>query len=232
MASFSTHTDLEQRTYVKFRTILEIPSKDIHEELVTVCGHEALSYSTVRRWVNCFRKGRTSVEDAPRPGAPKLAINEEKIAKVETFIEWSPYSSVEEVATYADISTGSAHTILTTELLLRKVNVRWVPHSLTMKQKDQRVQMAKQNLEIYDKADSRRLLEIVTGDETWISLSIPIRKQEGKVWLGKGEIPPSVTVSDFRAEKVLYCIFFDGLGPVAQIPVPKGQTLTGHFTHQ
>ena len=34
-------------------------------------------------------------------------------------------------------------------------------------------------------------------------------------------------MSDFRAPKVLYCIFFDGLGPVAQIPVPKGQTLTG-----
>ena len=29
--------------------------------------------------------------------------------------------------------------------------------------------------------------------------------------------------------KVLYCIFFDGLGSVAQIPLPKGQTLTGQF---
>ena len=46
----------------------------------------------------------------------------------------------------------------------------------------------------------------------------------------KGEVIPSaVCVSDFRAPKVLYCIFFDGLGPVAQIPVPKGQTLTGQF---
>ena len=53
--------------------------------------------------------------------------------------------------------------------------------------------------------------------------------QDGRVWLKKGEVLPAVCVSDFRAPKVLYCIFFDGLGPVAQIPVPKGQTLTGQF---
>ena len=62
------------------------------------------------------------------------------------------------------------------------------------------------------------------------TIQTTIRKQDGRVWLKKGEVPPAVCVSDFRAPKVLYCIFFDGLGPVAQIPVPKGQTLTGQFT--
>ncbi|KAI6647535.1 Transposase [Oopsacas minuta] len=74
---------------------------------------------------------------------------------------------------------------------------------------------------------SQKRIEIVTGDETWIPLSPPIRKQDGKVWLTKGEAFPAVCVSDFRAEKVLCCIYFDALDPVAQIPVPKGQTLTG-----
>ena len=73
------------------------------------------------------------------------------------------------------------------------------------------------------------IYKIVTGDETWIQFKPPIRKQDGRVWLKKGEVPPAVCVSDFRAPKVLYYIFFDGLGPVAQIPVPKGQTLTGQF---
>ena len=36
-------------------------------------------------------------------------------------------------------------------------------------------------------------------------------------------------MSDFRTPNVLDCIFIDGLRPVAQIPVPKGQTLTGLF---
>ncbi|KAI6651425.1 Transposase [Oopsacas minuta] len=202
MASCPNFSELEQRTYIKFRTILEIPPKSIHDELATICGEDILSYSTVRRWVSLFREGRTSVQDAPRPGAPKLATNNDKLSEVREYVESFPHSSVEEVANYVGISTGSAHTILKADLELRKVQ---------------------------EGSDPRRLLEIVTGDETWIQFKPPIRKQDGKVWLKKGEVPPAVCVSDFRAPKVLYCIFFDGLGPVAQIPVPKGQTLTGQF---
>ncbi|KAI6647106.1 Transposase [Oopsacas minuta] len=81
---------------------------------------------------------------------------------------------------------------------------------LNFPQKAARLQMAEENLEIYEGSDPRR-------------------KQDGRVWLKKGEVTPAVCISDFRAPKVLYWIFFDGLGPVTQIPVPKGQTLTGQF---
>ena len=229
MASCPNYSEIEQRTYVKFRTILEIPAKSIYEELAMICGEDSLSYSTVRRWVNLFREGRASVQDAPRPGAPKLATNSDKLSEVKEYVDSFPHSSVEDVANNAGISTGSAHAILKSELELRKVQVRWVPHCLTSPQKAARLEMAKENLRIYERCDPRRLLEIVTGDETWIQFKPSIRKQDGRVWLKKGEVPPAVCVSDFRAPKVLYCIFFDGLGPVAQIPVPKGQTLTGQF---
>ncbi|KAI6648146.1 Transposase [Oopsacas minuta] len=203
--------------------------QSIHNELATICGEDTLSYSTVRRWVSLFREGRTSVQDAPRPGAPKLVTNNDKLSEVKEYVESFPHSSVEEVANYVGISTRSAHTILKADLELRKIQVRWIPHCLTFPQKAARLQMAKENLEIYEGSDPRRLLEIVTGDETWIQFKPPIRKQDGRVWLKKGKVPPAVYVSDFRAPKVLYCIFFDGLGPVAQIPVPKGETLTGQF---
>ncbi|KAI6647070.1 Transposase [Oopsacas minuta] len=108
---------------MKFRTLLEIPSKAIHEDLVAVCGDEALYYSTVRRWVNLFRDRRSSVEDAPRSGGPKLSTNEDKTSEVVRLIEYYPSSSVEDIASYANISTGNAHTNLTAELESRKVQV-------------------------------------------------------------------------------------------------------------
>ena len=37
------------------------------------------------------------------------------------------------------------------------------------------------------------------------------------------------TSTDFRAKKVLYAITFDAYGPLAQVCVPKGQTVTGKF---
>ncbi|KAI6651944.1 hypothetical protein LOD99_4823 [Oopsacas minuta] len=89
-------------------------------------------------------------------------------------------------------------------LELRKVQVRWVPLSLTFKQKEDRFKMCERNPEIYERVDPRRLFEIVAGDVTWIPLSPPIRKQDGKVWLKEGEVPPALCVSDIRAAKFLY----------------------------
>ena len=51
-------------------------------------------------------------------------------------------------------------------------------------------------------------------------------------WQGmakEGRDTPSCLCVRLPYPKVLYCIFFDGLGPVVQITVPKGQTLTGQF---
>ena len=145
----------EQRTNTKFRTILEIPPKSIHDELVTICRDNALSYSTVRRWINLLSEGRASVEDAQRPGAPKLATNQDNLPEVNTFIKSFHKSSVEDVANHVNISTGSAHTILMTELELRKVQVRWVPHCLSLPQKAARLQMAIKHLAIYEQGDPR-----------------------------------------------------------------------------
>ncbi|KAI6657084.1 hypothetical protein LOD99_15870 [Oopsacas minuta] len=109
-----------------------------------------LSYSTIRRWVSLFREGRTSVQDAPRPGAPKLATNNDKLSEVKEYVASFPHSSVEEVANCVGISTGSAHTILNTDLELRKVQMRWMRHCLTFPQNAARLQIAKENLEIYE----------------------------------------------------------------------------------
>ncbi|KAI6657083.1 Transposase [Oopsacas minuta] len=51
-------------------------------------------------------------------------------------------------------------------------------------------------------------------------------------WQGmakEGRGTPSCLCVRLPCPEVLYCILFDDLGPVAQIPVPKGQTLTGQF---
>ena len=54
------------RYYMKIRTILEIDSKTIHEEFVTVLGSSAPSYTTVTRWTKRFRQGREDVNIHPR----------------------------------------------------------------------------------------------------------------------------------------------------------------------
>ena len=62
-------------------------------------------------------------------------------------------------------------------------------------------------------------------DQTGISLA----KESNKVWKESQSDPPMIAKPDFRTAKIMYSIFFDGRGPVAQILVPKGRTVTGNF---
>ncbi|KAI6659627.1 Transposase [Oopsacas minuta] len=73
--------------------------------------------------------------------------------------------------------------------------------------------MAKENLEISEGSYPKRLIEIVTGYEARIQFKPPIRKQDSRIWLKNGEVPPAVLCPN----------------PVAQIPIPNGQILTGKF---
>ena len=79
MASKSSIIEQEQRVYIKFRSLLKDSNRNIHNDLVEVCGDQVLAYSTVRIWAQLFREGRDSFEDEPRTGRPKSATCEPSI---------------------------------------------------------------------------------------------------------------------------------------------------------
>ena len=112
---------------------------------------------------------------------------------------------------------------------LRKICARWVPHLLTDEQKQSRVRFAPQVIEKYDKCDPHHLEEIVTGDETWIYHFQPNSKAKNKVWVSSGGHRPVIARRCKTSNRMLYAIFFDWKGPVLQIPVPKGSSVTGKF---
>ena len=104
-----------------------------------------------------------------------------------------------------------------------------MPHLLTDKQKQSRVRLASQVTEKYDKCDPRRLEEIVTGDETWIYHFQTDSKAKNKVWVSSEGDRPVIARRCKTSNHMLYAIFFDSKGPVLQIPVPKGSSVTGKF---
>ena len=119
--------------------------------------------------------------------------------------------------------------ILPEQLGLHKICAHWVPHLLTDEQKQSRVRLASQVIEKYDKCDPRRLQEIVTGDETWIYYFQPDSKAKNKVWVSSEGDRPVIVRRCKTSNRMLYAIFFDSKGPVLQIPVPKGSSVTGKF---
>ena len=68
MTSKSSNFEQEQRGYIRFRSTLKNTKMNIHTELFSVCGDEALSFTTFKRWVKLIREGRETTEDRPRAG--------------------------------------------------------------------------------------------------------------------------------------------------------------------
>ena len=104
-----------------------------------------------------------------------------------------------------------------------------MPHLLTDEQKQSQVRLASQVIEKYDKCDPHRLEDIVTGDETWIYHFQPDSKAKNKVWVSSEADRPDIACRCKTSNRMLYAIFFDLKGPVLQIPVPKGSSVTGKF---
>ena len=119
--------------------------------------------------------------------------------------------------------------ILRERLGLCKICTRWVRHLLTDEQKQSRVRLALQVIKKYDKCDPRRLEEIVTRDETWIYHFQPNSKAKNKVWVSSEGDTLVIARRCKSSNRMLYAIFFDSKGPVLQIPVPKGSSVTGKF---
>jgi len=79
-----------------------------------------------------------------RCGGPATSVNEETVEEVNKHVMSDRRLSVCYIATSVGISTGSVHSILTDNLLMKKVSARWVPGMLTDPQKANRVDASTQ----------------------------------------------------------------------------------------
>ena len=180
----------------------------------------------VCKWVHGFNDGRESIDNDPRVGRPVLVLTEKNVATVKTLIEKDAHYTVKEIEELSGIHLSSVFEILRERLGLHKICARWVPHLLTDEQKQSRVRPASQVIEKYDKCDPRCLEEIVTSDETWIYHFQPDSKAKNKVWVSSEGDRPVIACRCKTSNRMLYVIFFDSKGPVLQIPVQKGSSVT------
>lgn len=223
----STLSETEFRAYIKVRTFLGASATSIHEDLTKACPSTAPSYATVTLWMRRFREGRQSLEDDPRSGRPISATSDENIQRIRDLIHDDPFLTVSDIEDIVDISRERIYAILTESLRLKKVCSRWIPHVLSPAQKQERVETATSLLNRFRRMGNSAMLDITTGDETWIHYYEPKRKQQNMVWIAEGEHPPQIAKRERTRDKVMYAIFFNGNGPIAQIPVPSGSTVTG-----
>lgn len=202
---------------------------DSHENLQVAFGRCAPSRSTIFNWFKEFKRGRLNLKDAPRSGRPKTASIDENVLVVRDLINEDRRITCRSIQNILNIGSASLNFILHYKLNVRKVACRWVQHFLTEDQIKARVEWSKMMLEKYDFGKSKKVYEIVTGDETWVYQFDPETKRQSCQWLFKNEQPPTKVKKSRSLGKKMVASFFRKSGHIATIQLEDRKTVNADW---
>lgn len=201
----------------------------IKDELDSVHGDNAPSYSTVKSWVQQFKMGRSSTEDEQRSGRPKTATTIENIRKIFNEVTKDRRIKLRELADIVKIHEKQVWSILHDELHMKKLSARWVPRLLTLPQKIVRWTNSEELLAIYQRNPIEFLRRFITVDETWIHHYIPECKEQSKQWIEAGKSGPKKAKTVKSAGKVMATVFWDARGIIFIDYLEKGKTINSEY---
>jgi len=111
---------------------------EIKKRLDAVYGDSSPSMATVKNYFNEFQRGRTSVFDVPRPGAPKTATTEANVTKIHDLVLADRRLKIRQIAETVGMSKDRVGHILHEIFGMRKLSARRVPRFLTPNNKRNR----------------------------------------------------------------------------------------------
>ena len=157
------------------------------------------------------------------------ATDGETFEKVAKLLNDDKRYTCTEIAHELDISHGSAHSILTERLKMRKVAARWVPHMLSDSEKHHRVKIARTLLHRYGEEGDEMLQRIVAIDETWIRSFEPELKRQSNEWHTKDSPRPLKFRRSQNCPKMLMIFAYDFRGVLTAHRVPTGRTVNKEY---
>jgi len=86
------------RSVIRFLFLEGKHRSKIKERMHAVYGDSSPSMATAKNWFNEFQRGRTSVFDEPRPGAPKTATTEDNVTKLHDLVLADRRLKIREIA--------------------------------------------------------------------------------------------------------------------------------------
>lgn len=120
-----------------------------------------------------------------------------------------------------DLNIGKdVQKIVEQDLQKRKVCSRFVPHSLTAEQKEDRVSSCQEWVQLAEN-EPEWFKKIIPGDESLFHAYDPATKRQSAAWVGKNSPRPK----KLRIQKTMLVVFFDWQGVVHKEFIPEGQTM-------
>lgn len=218
---------LELRAVIKFLIKKGLNSRQIFDEIETVYGSGTVPLRSVEKWYQEFRAGRESIEDDPRSGRPTSTRTQDNIELVASIVREDGRISIPQISMMTGISYGSVQKILCEDLHYKKLSAKWIPRNLRVEEMQRRVEICRQNLEIYRGQKQAFFNRVITQDETWIYDFEPEIGEATKFWTGPGEKRRKLTKPQKSPNKVMLSVFWDKNGIILADFLEPGQTVTG-----
>jgi len=111
----------QYRSVIQFLFLEGKSRSEIKERLDAAYGDPSPSMTTVKNWFDDFQRGRTSVFDEPRPGAPKTATTEDNVTKIHDLVLADRRLKIREIAETVGMSKDRVGHILHAILGMRKL---------------------------------------------------------------------------------------------------------------
>ena len=154
----------------------------------------------VKRWYADFKCSHTDKNDAERSGSPNLAVVLENTKKLNKLFLADHKLKLCEIAEELKISEGSVFTILHEHLSMKKLCSKWVPHFLTVDQKQQCVNDSEHCLQLFQ-CNKNEFLHNIWQWMKWIHHFPPESNRQSAEWTAAGEScskwPKTQTRQDF-----------------------------------
>ena len=93
--------------------------------LHTAFGASCMNRASVFEWHKKFKEGRESVRDDEKRGRSKEVRTPELIGQIKNFMDKDRCVSIETISAQFDVSVGTVHTIISEELKMQKICVKF-----------------------------------------------------------------------------------------------------------
>ena len=212
---FTSEMDpIEYRSVIKFFVRAGKTKEEILSQLSAVYEAECPSKSTVYFWIAEFKRGRENVRDDVRAGRPTEIDAESINKKCESIVRTERRITTKALATQLNVSDWKARDVLKS-CGIRKLSSRFVPRFLTAEMCSRRLLCCEENLSLYQEHGQRFLTNIVTVDESPLSLYSPESKRESSEWCFPNESAPKKLRSGTQHGRCsMLTIFWDCQGVI------------------
>ncbi|XP_054159698.1 histone-lysine N-methyltransferase SETMAR-like [Oppia nitens] len=215
-----------KRVIIYYEFLSTQDPNEIHRRMVDRLGNNSPAYSTITKWIRHFKLGVQSLKDGERKGPEVTVSTPENAAAVEKIIRADPWITYRELEEKSGIHRTTLQKICTDLIGVRKRLCRFVPHFLSDEQKQQRVNICRENLKMWKNKGHVLIDKITTGDETYVHYYEPKLSREAKIFVFEDEVPPDIVKRDKTIGKVMYAVFFNTAGLVAAVKLCGQKTAT------